>query len=446
MSFFVSGVIGLLAGGMIAWLVAANRSSGLAGANQELRKQVEQADNDCTALQASLNQERESRVRAETQLAQTEERLSEEKKTLEEAKNKLTDTFKALAGETLDSSNQSFLKLAKETFEKVLVEAKGELGQRQVAIEGVVKPLAEQLKQFDEHVRDLEKTRQQAYTSLDEHIKLLNQGQQQLQKETGNLVTALRRPEVRGRWGEMQLKRVVELSGMSEHCDFVEQETVNSEDGRLRPDMVINLPAGRRIVVDSKVTLDAYLSAMAAETEEKRENYLIQHTHQFLKHINQLGAKSYWNQFEGSPDFVVMFVPGESFFAAAVDRDLAMIEKAMEKRVVMATPTTLIALLRAVAFGWREEQIAKNAQEISNLGKQLYDRMRTLATHMMDMGKGLDKANKSYNKAISSMESRIMPAARRFKELGAASGEEIQTLDTLDVTPRILSIPEVLDE
>jgi DNA recombination protein RmuC len=458
----------LIVGGVVAWLLSANRTrskyeqtlqetrdrassaegkvSTLEGTVAELRTQSEQrsakAAEDFDKLRADLSTEKEARVKAETQAKETVNRLEEEKKLLADAKEKLTDAFKSLAGDTLDNTTSSFLKLAKETFEKVLTEAKGDLGQRQEAIQGLVKPLSESLKQFEAHVREMEKNREGAYSGIKEHLENVVSVQQQLQKETGNLVSALRTPQVRGRWGEMTLRRVVELAGMSEHSDFTEQVSVQSDTGRLVPDMIVHLPAEREIVVDAKVSLDAYLKATSAESEDERKEFFATHAKQIRTHMKSLGGKAYWNQFENTPEIVVMFIPGESFLAAAAHYDHSLIEDGMEMRVVLATPTTLIAVLRAVAFGWRQEQIAKNAQIVSDLGKQLYERMRVLAGHIDQVGNGLEKANSAYSKAVSSMESRVLPAARRFKDLGVAAGDDIPILEPIETTPRSLGIPE----
>jgi len=466
--YILYAVAGIAVGGVIAWLLATSRArsafdkkldeserrantaegkaSALEGTIAELRVQNTKVAGDFEKLRTKLEEEQQARVKAETQLEETIQKLEEEKKLLEEAKLKLTDAFKAVAGDTLDHSTTAFLKLAKETFDKVLAEARGDLGKRQEAIQGLVKPLSESLKQFEEHVRTIEKDRQEAYSGLTEQLKGLSTSQQQLQKETANLVTALRKPQVRGRWGEMTLRRVVELAGMSERCDFAEQVTPDSGEGRQRPDLIVRLPSDREIVVDAKVSLEAYLDAVSAGSEETRKAAMVRHASQVRSHMNALADKRYWDQFTRAPEFVVMFIPGESFFGAAVDADSSLIEDGLEKRVVLATPTTLIALLRAVAYGWRQERIAQNAQEISALGRQLYERMRTLAEHIGDVGKGLEKANTAYNSAVGSMEARVLPAARRFKELGVTSGAEVPLIEPVETTPRALTAPELTEE
>ncbi len=430
--------------------VAEGKVTVLESANTQLRadtdKMSAKADEDFKALREKLSSEQATRVKAETELKEASQRLAEERALIDDAQKKLSDTFKALAATSLSANNDAFMNLARTTFDKALTEAKGDLGAKEEAIKGLVTPIADSLKVFEEHVRSLESTRQQAYTSLEEHLKSLTISQLALQRETGNLATALRAPQVRGRWGEMILERVVELAGMSEHCDFTKQVSTETDGGRLRPDLVVHLPSNRDIVVDSKVSLEAYQRAVEAGTDAEREELLRIHAGQVRTHMKGLAAKSYWEQFSQTPEFVVMFIPGESFFAEAAHRDLSLIEDGMQNKVVIATPTTLIALMRAVAFGWRQELIAENAKAISELGRTLHDRMRILTEHLAGIGKGLERASSSYNDAVASLESRVLPSARKFKELGAAAGADIPLLEPLDTAQRQLTMLRSPDE
>lgn len=372
---------------------------------------------------------------AETRLEEANKNIEEQKRLLEQAQEKLTTAFQALSGEALKSNNQAFLELAKENLNVILSKAKGDLDNKETAIKNIVQPLTETLQRYEKQINELEKTRIAAYSNLDNQIKSLLVSEQQLQKETGNLVSALRRPEVRGRWGEITLKRVVELAGMSEHCDYIEQVSVSTEDGRLRPDMIIHLPNEREIVVDSKVSLDSYLDAIVQDTEEKKKIFLVKHSQQVKKHIKALSEKNYWNQFPKAPEFVVMFMPGEPFLSAALENDPALIEDGMASKVIIATPTTLIALLRAIAYGWRQEQAAKSAQQIAELGKELYKRFEPFLEHVHRTGSSLSQAVISFNKMANSLESRIMPAARKFKELGASEDKELPEVTPIEQIP-----------
>lgn len=396
---------------------------------------------------AALEAERRA---LETSAAELGERLEQERRAarekielLDRAQSTLSDSFKALSSEALKSNNEAFLQLARGSFEKLKDVAAGDLELKRQAVDALVKPIRDSLAQVDHKLGEMERLRIGAYSALDEQLKaLVSDHLPRLHGETANLVKALRRPEARGRWGEMQLKRVVEMAGMQERCDFDEQVNVTTEAGRLRPDMIVHLPGGRRIVVDAKTPLDAYMSAMAAEGEDEKHRLLGEHARQLRTHIEQLSRKEYLAQFDPTPEFVVLFVPGEAFFSAALIAEPGLIDYGTERRVIPASPTTLIALLKAVAYGWRQESMAKNAQEIADLGRDLHRRVGKLGEHWARVGTQLDRAVDAYNKSVGTLERQVLPQARKFRDLGVTGGDELPELVPVEKQVRELNAPE----
>ena len=401
---------------------------------------------------ATIRQLGEDLALAQTERATLAARLSERETAhqaqLAELKNlreNLQDSFRALSSKALASNNEQFLALAQEKLGKFQEGAQGDLSKRQDAIRALVQPLAESLKSVDGRIAEIEKIREGAYAGLREQLKGVATTQSQLQTETANLVKALRTPHVRGQWGEVQLKRTVEFAGMIEHVDFVQQESSTTEDGRLRPDLIVRLPNGGQVIVDAKTPLDAYLKALEAPDAATRAAELARHARQIRDHIKKLGGKHYWKQFEPSPEFVVLFIPGEAFFSAALEEDPSLIELGTADNVILATPTTLIALLKAVSFGWRQEQIAAQAQAISDLGRELYERLVTLGNHFEKMGHTLGRSVDAYNQAMRSLDTRVLVSARKFRELAPLSPKELPVLDPLDQTPQVPRFPGTED-
>ena len=354
------------------------------------------------------------------------------------AKNRMHQQFEALANDALLRNNQNFVELATTTLEKFQVEAKGDLALKHQAIQELVNPLQKELEKHEKQVAELERKREQAYGGLRQYLEDVAQIQGQLRQETGNLTKALRASHVRGKWGEMSLKRVVELAGLVEHCDFTTQTSIAGENSRLRPDLIVHLPGQRKIVIDAKTPLDSYLQAIETEDEEKKNRLLADHSRQLERHISQLGSKAYWDELEESPEFVLLYIPLESLFSTALHHNPGLIEKGIRKKVILATPTTLIALLKAVDYGWRQEKMAENTEQISAMGKDLYDRLFKLADHFTRLGTTLDRAVQAYNETVGSFERRVVVQAKRFKELGVPAKEEISEVSWIDRTARQL--------
>lgn len=450
-----------LAAGILATLFLAKAQKEKAvlakGAESErelatLRERLSGKDAQITDLQARLAEsEKRSQAHArevaflttakaeqEAGFLEARKGLDEKLEVIEHAREKMEEAFQALSGEALKSNNQAFLELARTHLGQYQESAKGDLEKRQEAIDQMILPVKESLDKIDEKIQSLESSRAGAYSELREQVRSLMESGAKLREETGNLVKALRQPQGRGRWGEIQLKTVVEMAGMVDHCDFLEQESSETGEGKsLRPDMLIKLPGGRLVVVDSKAPLMAYLNAAEAKTDEEREEFLADHARQIRTHLGLLGKKAYWDQFESAPEFVVMFLPGEDFFSSALRKDPALIEAGVENKVILATPTTLIALLKAVSYGWRQEQLSRNAQKISELGKELYKRLADMTEHLADMGNNLKKAVLSYNKGVGSFETRVVVKAREFKELGIGeTAKDMGDLEPIETVPR----------
>jgi DNA recombination protein RmuC len=423
----VGMVAGAAVGGAAVWAVSSGR---LAALRSQQTTAAAGADAELTRLRGLLDQER----------AMAAERQS----THDEARQLAAGVFAELSTKALEQNNAQFLVLADARLREARQAAQGDLDHRRQAIEQLLSPLADQLGRYEQGLRLLELERQRAYTGLSEQVRQLSESQEKLQSETRNLVTALRSPATRGRWGEMQLRRVVEMAGMVEHCDFDEQVHTVGDDGRLRPDMVVHLPGAKRVVVDAKVPMQAFLDATDATDDAARQTHLVSHARQLRTHVDALSKKGYWKQFDDSAELVVAFIPGDPLLAAALEHDSSLLEHAVTNQVLLATPTTLIGLLRAVAYGWQQDALAENAREVQQIGRELYKRMATFGEHMARTGRSLNGAVDAYNKAVGSLERSVMPGARRFQELGVGgSDKEVPVLEPLEARARSLQAAEL---
>lgn len=366
------------------------------------------------------------------QLQLEKERYLEKIETIEESRKQLENSFSVLSQQALKLNNENFLTLAKEKLSQFQIQAEANLDKKEKSIETLLQPIQTALKNTEEQIQSIEKERKESFGSLSQHLKIINESQSDLRLETQNLVQALRRPEVRGQWGELTLKRIAELAGMVDHCDFYEQPQSEDSDSRMRPDMIVRMPDQRELIIDAKTPLDAYLNATQATESDIREQSLARHARNVRERMRELSSKAYWNQFKNAPDFVVLFIPGEQFLSAALEQDPQLLEDALKNKVILATPTSIVALLRAVAFGWRQIAVAENAEKIRELGEDLYHRLATFAEHLQKLGKHLDTSVEQYNKAMGSLDRQVLSGARKFTELGIEKKKTIPELKIVE--------------
>jgi DNA recombination protein RmuC len=443
--------VGLVAG--VVWHLA--RGSAGAGALRLAEGRLDDAQTAMASLEAQLRAATDAAAAAETSRAVAVSQLELVRRAEDEARARadeeralLAGTFADLSAQALAQNNEQFLALAGTKLSEARTAAQGDLSQREQAFAALLTPLRETLSRYERGLQEMELERKGAYAGLSERVAALHAGHEQLAKETRNLVTALRSPHTRGRWGEMTLRRAVEAAGMIEHCDFDEQATTTTPDGQFRPDMVVHLPGGGEVVVDSKVPLDAFLAFTEADDDAGRKAHLERHARQLRTHVEQLAKKEYWRQFERSPEFVVAFIPGESLLAAACEADPALQDHALSRRIVLATPNTLVASLRTIALSWQQDRMAENAREVRQLGAELYERLRTMTGHLQSLQRSLTSSVESYNKAVGSLESRVLVSARKFPGLGvvAAESSEIVELPPIEVTTRHLQALDLVDD
>ncbi|MPZ16708.1 MAG: DNA recombination protein RmuC [Luteitalea sp.] len=434
-------LVGLLSGAVAAALFLRRAAAAEARA-ETIDRELQALEAEVADLRERLRTAEHHRAVAETRVQEAARQMQQQERLLEEAKARLGDVFKSLAADALDRSTQGLLQLAEEKFKSLREQAAGDLTQRTDTIAAIIAPLQEAVGAYQKEARELAERSATRFGSVDQQLQQVMTTTGRLSQETSRLVNALRQPHVRGRWGEIALRRTAELAGMIEHCDFTEQESLFHENGRIRPDMVVTLPAGRQIVVDSKVPLTAYLEALEAPSEDARREALRRHAQQIRQHVTRLAAKEYADALNGL-EFVVLFIPNDSFLAAAAEQDPDVIEWALGQKVVIATPTTFIALLRAVAYGWRQEKMAENAARVSELGRELSERMSVLVEHLGSVGGALGKAVDAYNRAVGSLESRVLPSARKFEELGSGGRRSVAELEPIESAVRTMAPPEL---